>query len=66
MLSDSPPDRDLEWTESGIDGAWRYIQRLWRLAAVPAVPFDGAAPDGTAYAGSAKDTVGLAHRTIAA
>jgi len=31
MLSDSPPDRDLEWTDSGIDGAWRYVNRLWRL-----------------------------------
>jgi leucyl-tRNA synthetase len=30
MLSDSPPERDLEWTEAGIDGAWRYISRLWR------------------------------------
>ena len=33
MLSDSPPDRDLEWTDSGIDGAWRYLQRLYRLVA---------------------------------
>jgi len=32
MLSDSPPERDLEWSESGIEGAWRFIQRLWRLA----------------------------------
>jgi len=31
MLSDSPPDRDLEWTEAGIEGAWRYVNRLWRL-----------------------------------
>ena len=31
MLSDSPPDRDLEWTDAGIDGAWRYLNRLWRL-----------------------------------
>ncbi len=31
MLSDSPPERDLEWTDSGIEGAWRYINRLWRL-----------------------------------
>ena len=31
MLSDSPPDRDLEWTEAGIDGAWRYVNRLYRL-----------------------------------
>jgi len=31
MLSDSPPERDLEWTDAGIDGAWRYINRLWNL-----------------------------------
>lgn len=31
MLSDSPPERDLEWTENGIQGSWRFIQRLWRL-----------------------------------
>ena len=31
MLSDSPPERDLEWSESGIEGAWRFVQRLWRL-----------------------------------
>ena len=32
MLSDSPPERDLEWTEGGVEGAWRYVNRLWRLA----------------------------------
>ncbi|QJQ31884.1 leucine--tRNA ligase [Sphingomonas lacunae] len=32
MLSDSPPERDLEWSESGIEGCWRFVQRLWRLA----------------------------------
>jgi leucyl-tRNA synthetase len=31
VLSDSPPDRDIEWTEAGVDGAWRYVNRLWRL-----------------------------------
>jgi leucyl-tRNA synthetase len=31
MLSDSPPDRDLEWSDEGINGAWRFVQRLWRL-----------------------------------
>ena len=31
MLSDSPPERDLPWSESGIEGCWRFIQRLWRL-----------------------------------
>lgn len=29
ILSDSPPDRDLEWTESGLGGSWRYINRLY-------------------------------------
>ncbi len=37
LLSDSPPERDLEWTESGIDGAWRFLNRLWRLATEPPV-----------------------------
>jgi leucyl-tRNA synthetase len=31
MLSDSPPDRDVEWTERGVQGASRFAQRLWRL-----------------------------------
>ncbi|MDR1744146.1 MAG: class I tRNA ligase family protein, partial [Planctomycetota bacterium] len=31
MLSDSPPDRMQIWTEDGINGAWRTINRLWRL-----------------------------------
>jgi leucyl-tRNA synthetase len=33
MLSDSPPERDLEWSEAGIEGAARFVQRVWRLAA---------------------------------
>ena len=36
MLSDSPPERDLEWTDEGINGAWKFVQRLWRLASTPA------------------------------
>lgn len=31
ILSDSPPERDLEWTESGIEGAWRYVNKLHRI-----------------------------------
>jgi leucyl-tRNA synthetase len=31
MLSDSPPERDLEWSESGIEGTWRFTNRIWRL-----------------------------------
>ena len=31
MLSDSPPERDLPWSEAGIEGCGRFVQRLWRL-----------------------------------
>ena len=31
MLSDSPPDRDVIWTEAGVQGAYKQTQRLWRL-----------------------------------
>ena len=31
ILSDTPPERDMEWTEAGVEGAWRYVGRLWRL-----------------------------------
>jgi leucyl-tRNA synthetase len=40
MLSDSPPERDVIWTEGGVEGAGRFVQRLWRIigdiAALPA------------------------------
>jgi len=31
VLSDSPPERDVIWTEEGVQGSWRFVQRLWRL-----------------------------------
>jgi leucyl-tRNA synthetase len=49
MLSDSPPDRDMEWTDAGIEGAYRFVQRLWRLVTegLDRLPAAGAAaPDG--------------------
>ncbi len=39
MLSDSPPERDLPWSEAGIEGCARFVQRLWRLFG----QYDGAA-----------------------
>lgn len=40
MLSDSPPERDLEWSIGGIEGAARFVQRVWRLATLPVVADD--------------------------
>jgi leucyl-tRNA synthetase len=31
ILSDSPPDRDIQWSDSGIQGAFKYIQKIWRI-----------------------------------
>ncbi len=47
MLSDTPPERDLEWTEAGAEASWRFTQRVWRLvndaAALPKAVLDKAA-----------------------
>ncbi len=61
MLSDSPPDRDMDWTDSGIEGAWRYLHRLWRLAG-DVQPTEAAAPTDTSPAGK---LTRLVHKTIA-
>lgn len=67
MLSDSPPERDLEWSDSGVDGAWRYINRLWRLITEPKAPY---AEKGTAMpadlSAEAKKTLSIIHKTIVA
>ena len=66
MLSDSPPARDLEWTEAGVEGAWRYVQRLWRLAAEPPAPLsEPGAPIPDGLDGAALELRRAAHRTIA-
>ncbi len=66
MLSDSPPDRDLEWTEAGAEGAWRFIQRIWRLFSADTGrlrPVNGAAPD---FGDNAKALRRATHQAITA
>jgi leucyl-tRNA synthetase len=57
MLSDTPPQRDLEWSESGIDGCWKYVNRLWRLLEKSEFKSDEKAN---------ADLTRLLHKTIAA
>ena len=40
MLSDSPPERDVQWTQDGIEGAGRFVQRLWRIISETAATLD--------------------------
>ncbi len=69
MLSDSPPDRDVIWTEESVAGAYRFVQRVWRLigewseekAAAPA-PAAGANEANPAALALRKS----AHRALAA
>jgi leucyl-tRNA synthetase len=54
MLSDSPPERDLAWSMAGIEGAARFVSRLWRLAGLA----------GDAEAGADEALRRLTHRAI--
>jgi leucyl-tRNA synthetase len=64
MLSDSPPERDIEWTEAGAEGAWKFTQRLWRILG------DASTRDATVFTGefgpAALELRRIAHRTLAA
>jgi leucyl-tRNA synthetase len=59
VLSDSPPERDFEWSDSGVRGAWGSVQKMWALA--DAAPD---ADDGPADTGEALELRRIAHRTI--
>ncbi len=66
VLSDSPPERDVEWSASGAEGAWRFVQRVWALTEAhgqPA-PAQGASPPAEAGEGEALALRQTAHRTL--
>jgi leucyl-tRNA synthetase len=64
MLSDSPPDRDVIWTEEGVQGAWRFVQRLWRLVGDIA-EIDAPATRPTSFSEQAITVRKAAHRALA-
>ncbi len=65
VLSDSPPDRDVIWSEAGVEGAHRFVQRIWRLVSEAAGALAAVSPapgrDGEALALSR-----IAHKTLKA
>lgn len=68
MMSDSPPERDMEWTNSGVEGASRFINKIWRLSLgedqnKPLAAKDSPMP--SSFDDVAKKVIGEAHKTIA-
>ena len=67
LLSDSPPERDLEWTDTGIEGIWRYVNRLWRMVSEPTVALPPAGAEiPNVLAPSLAAIRRMTHKTIAA
>jgi len=66
LLSDTPPERDIEWTEDGVKGAWRFVQRIWRIVSETAPLFAGASlATPVEFTPPADELRRLTHRTIA-
>ncbi|MGV2181368.1 leucine--tRNA ligase [Rhizobium rhizogenes] len=65
VLSDSPPDRDVIWSEAGVEGAHRFTQRMWRLVSEAADELK-AVTSAPAKEGEALAISQIAHRTLKA
>ncbi len=65
MLSDSPPDRDVIWTEAGVEGAHRFVQRIWRVVS-EAAPVLAKVRGRSAASGEAAAISKAAHKTVKA
>jgi leucyl-tRNA synthetase len=63
MLSDSPPERDVQWTEAGIEGASRFLQRVWKIVMEFKGLREDTTPAGTSTAG-VEDLLKIAHRAV--
>ena len=62
VLSDSPPERDAQWSTGGVEGAWRFVNRVW--SEFDSQPAAGSAPGA---AGDGADELrALTHRTVKA
>ncbi|MEN6541440.1 leucine--tRNA ligase [Parvibaculum sp.] len=64
MLSDTPPERDSEWTQGGVEGAWRLVQRIWRLVGEVEDHGDLIPAAGTPAPGAFSDTAAALRRTV--
>ncbi|KAG1702751.1 Leucine--tRNA ligase [Nymphon striatum] len=66
MLSDSPPERDVEWTDSGAEGAHRFVQRIWRLVQTWSENVKSASPPDNLQDEKANAIRKTSHKTLKA
>ncbi|MDD7909515.1 leucine--tRNA ligase [Pseudovibrio exalbescens] len=65
VLSDSPPERDIIWTEDGVLGAWRHVQRVWRVINDIAEKTEAVATKPGAFGDDALALRRTTHKTLA-
>ncbi len=72
ILSDSPPEKDFEWSGEGLNGAWRYINKVWKLvsriveASPPASASEAPAPKASSVKQKIHQTIKLVSETLEA
>ncbi|WP_300542650.1 leucine--tRNA ligase [Maricaulis sp.] len=64
VLSDSPPERDVEYTDSGVEGVWRFIQRLWTTVTALPETAPGPMTEADIASGEALDIRRSAHKAL--
>jgi leucyl-tRNA synthetase len=66
MLSDTPPERDIEWTEAGAEGCWRFVQRVYRLVTETELDAPADAAPLADVSGPSLELRRASHRAVAA
>jgi leucyl-tRNA synthetase len=66
VLSDSPPERDVEWSESGVEGSWRFVQKVWAVYDAMPAGAPGPLTVASAATGAALDLRRAGHKAVAA
>ena len=64
VMSDSPPEKDFAWTEMGVNGAWRFINKLWKLVLETLPYLKEKSPLSSPYSLAEKKLESEIHKTI--
>ncbi len=65
MMFAAPPEQTLEWSDEGVEGAFRFMKRLWKAVHAHASSGPSGRPDGAALGGAQRDLRRTAHQTLA-